>query len=449
MRITRIAVEKLFGVFDHNVELTKNNGITIIIGENGLGKTVILESINAFFGKNFKFFYELKFNQFSFHFDTREVWHLTKENKEGVITLYISKDDLTKPNNKIKPIKLAQELTSSNKNRHYRDIHFRDRELIDRMEYENLRAHELMSAQQLERHLWMQRRYIEHNRYGEIYDQKDITPPKWYLDGIQKVNIRLIETQRIITVKEIGGDAYVNTVSNCSNELKNIITKAVQEAADVTSSLDSSYPNRLIKKFKQSTQETFDQLNDELLKLDNRRKLLSSAGLVVDTQDSDLAKINEGQEGLIALLKLYIEDSYKKLDPYEDLSKKIQLFRGIVNKRFKHKTLEVNKDTGLTFRSKITKDDDGRFAEFPSSKLSSGEQHELVLFYKLIFNSKAGDMILIDEPELSLHISWQNKFIRDLKEVTSMNDVSIIIATHSPDIIDDNWDLRVELVGIE
>lgn len=447
MKITRITVDKLFGVFDHDVELTKNNGITIIIGENGLGKTVILESINAFFGKNFKFFYELKFQQFSFHFDTKEVWNLTKENKDGTISLFISKDDLTKTHSKTKPVKLAQEITSP-RSRHYREINYRDRDLIEHIEYENLRVHE-MSTQQLDRIMWMQRRAIERNRYGEIYDQKDITPPKWYLDGIQKVNIRLIETQRIITIKEIGGDAYVNTVSNCSNELKNIITKAVQEAADVTSSLDSSYPNRLIKKFKQSTQETFDQLNDELLKLDNRRKLLSSAGLVVDTQDSDLAKINEGQKGLIALLKLYIEDSYKKLDPYEDLSKKIQLFRGIVNKRFKHKTLEVNKDTGLTFRSKITKDEHGKYAEFPSSKLSSGEQHELVLFYKLIFNSRAGDMILIDEPELSLHISWQNKFIRDLKEVTSMNDVSIIIATHSPDIIDDNWDLRVELVGIE
>jgi len=449
LKITRISVEKLFGVFDHNIELTKNNSITIIIGENGLGKTVILESINAFFGKNFKFFFELKFQQFSFHFDTKETWHLTKEIKEGTITLFISRDDHgAKSTSKTKPVKLAQEITNP-RNLHYREMHIRDRDLLERMEYENIRAHEL-HEQQMERLLWMQQRRIhERYRYGEFYDQKDITPPKWYLDGIQKVNIRLIETQRIITVKEIGGDAYVNTVSNCSNELKNIITRAVQEAADVTSSLDSSYPNRLIKKFKQSTQETFDQLNDELLKLDNRRKLLSSAGLVIDNQDSDLAKINEGQEGLIALLKLYIEDSYKKLDPYEELSKKIQLFRGIVNKRFKHKTLEVNKDTGLTFRSKITKDELGKFAEFPSSKLSSGEQHELVLFYKLIFNSKAGDMILIDEPELSLHISWQNKFIRDLKEVTSMNDVSIIIATHSPDIIDDNWDLRVELVGVE
>ncbi len=71
------------------------------------------------------------------------------------------------------------------------------------------------------------------------------------------------------------------------------------------------------------------------------------------------------------------------------------------------------------------------------------------MFYELIFNTKVGDMIFIDEPELSLHITWQNKFINDLKEVTSMNSVAVVIATHSPDIIDKNWDLRVELEGLE
>ena len=99
--------------------------------------------------------------------------------------------------------------------------------------------------------------------------------------------------------------------------------------------------------------------------------------------------------------------------------------------------------------SSLKRDENNNHEEIAPSKLSSGEQNELVLFYKLIFHAAKGDMILIDEPELSLHISWQNKFIQDLIEVTSINDVSIIIATHSPDIIDENWDLKVELLGVE
>ena len=127
----------------------------------------------------------------------------------------------------------------------------------------------------------------------------------------------------------------------------------------------------------------------------------------------------------------------------------LALFMDIINKRFKHKKLEINHENGFVFRSTIKKDKSEKYETMLPSKLSSGEQNEIILFYKLIFNSKSGDMILIDEPELSLHISWQNKFIKDLEDVTSMNDVNIVIATHSPDIIDENWDLKVELVGLE
>ncbi|EGQ8541534.1 AAA family ATPase [Vibrio parahaemolyticus] len=103
----------------------------------------------------------------------------------------------------------------------------------------------------------------------------------------------------------------------------------------------------------------------------------------------------------------------------------------------------------MVFESSIISDKSGKAQIIPQSKLSSGEQNELILFYKLIFNTEDGDLILIDEPELSLHISWQNKFINDLKEVTSLTDVSIVIATHSPDIIDENWHLKVQLKGVE
>jgi len=66
-----------------------------------------------------------------------------------------------------------------------------------------------------------------------------------------------------------------------------------------------------------------------------------------------------------------------------------------------------------------------------------------------LFKTDSNSLILIDEPEVSLHISWQNSFIKDLKEITKLNDLDIVIATHSPDIIADNWNLKVELKGLE
>ncbi|MBE4352978.1 AAA family ATPase [Vibrio parahaemolyticus] len=240
-----------------------------------------------------------------------------------------------------------------------------------------------------------------------------------------------------------------SSVSIYSEDLKSKIEAARKESSEVTLQLDSSYPNRLIEKIRKGSSESFEDLNDALQDLDRRRKFISSTGIVVNSNDSELTQIKEEQKDLVNTLKLYIDDSHKKLDPYDSLAEKIDLFRKIINKRFKHKELVVNEKDGMVFESSIISDKSGKAQIIPQSKLSSGEQNELILFYKLIFNTEDGDLILIDEPELSLHISWQNKFINDLKEVTSLTDVSIVIATHSPDIIDENWHLKVQLKGVE
>lgn len=79
--------------------------------------------------------------------------------------------------------------------------------------------------------------------------------------------------------------------------------------------------------------------------------------------------------------------------------------------------------------------------------LSSGEQHELVILYELLFRTSDNSLILIDEPELSQHVAWQEKFVNDLEEMAEISHFRAILATHSPEIIADRWDLAVELNG--
>ncbi len=273
--------------------------------------------------------------------------------------------------------------------------------------------------------------------------------PTWFKEARKRISIRLIETQRIITAKERGGESYVNRVTKSANELSELIAEIDKVASQTTTELDGTFPNRLVRKLRQGATDSFEGLNAALSELDDRRRKLSSLGLLEVTADTDILRVDEGQRDLSSALKLYIDDSHKKLAPYDEIASKLELFKGIVNKRFKHKELEVDRKTGFVFRSTVKRDEKGKLEAIPPLKLSSGEQNELILFYELIFKSSRGDLIFIDEPEVSLHISWQNKFIDDLKEITSINKVSIVIATHSPDIIGENWDLKVELKGVE
>ncbi len=117
---------------------------------------------------------------------------------------------------------------------------------------------------------------------------------------------------------------------------------------------------------------------------------------------------------------------------------KMEFFAKIINSRFYNKQMHINDTEGIVFTISGGKTLDAK-------NLSSGEQQILVLLYELLFKVKSDTLILIDEPELSLHVVWQQEFLRDLQDIIRLVGFDVLIATHSPQIIHDRWDLAVEL----
>lgn len=80
------------------------------------------------------------------------------------------------------------------------------------------------------------------------------------------------------------------------------------------------------------------------------------------------------------------------------------------------------------------------------ASLSSGEQQLVVLFTALWFNPTAieSNVLIIDEPELSLHLRWQEMFVDALLRAHS--GLQLVLATHSPSIILDRDDRARELI---
>lgn len=70
-------------------------------------------------------------------------------------------------------------------------------------------------------------------------------------------------------------------------------------------------------------------------------------------------------------------------------------------------------------------------------QLSSGEKQMLVILLTVLVQDEQPCALFMDEPEISLHIEWQQqliKFIRDLNP-----HVQIILTTHSPAVIMNGW----------
>jgi predicted ATP-binding protein involved in virulence len=140
-------------------------------------------------------------------------------------------------------------------------------------------------------------------------------------------------------------------------------------------------------------------------------------------------------------LSVYVEDTVQKLDSLSKLQSRIELFVELIKQRFSVKDVIVSKEDGFSISF--------RGANVPLDKLSSGEQHQLVLFFELLFELRENALILIDEPELSLHVAWQKKFIADLHRIIALNKFDVILATHSPQLISRWTNLVVELGRVD
>ncbi|MBR0274539.1 MAG: AAA family ATPase [Bacteroidaceae bacterium] len=73
--------------------------------------------------------------------------------------------------------------------------------------------------------------------------------------------------------------------------------------------------------------------------------------------------------------------------------------------------------------------------------LSSGEKQMLIILLTALVENREPYVLLMDEPEISLHIEWQQRL---LELITDLNpNAQIILTTHSPAVIMSGWADRV------
>jgi hypothetical protein len=155
---------------------------------------------------------------------------------------------------------------------------------------------------------------------------------------------------------------------------------------------------------------------------------------IVNEYEKDLITLPIDTDNILnikeTIRQKYIDRAFEIDKPSEAL-KELQnyiakIFDGL-DLTFNLSSIDYNKDIVLF------KDSNG--IEFDINDLSTGEKTLLSKVLYLFFEDYKDKVILIDEPELSLHPSWQNKVLQIYKNFAKLNTCQIIIATHSPHII--------------
>lgn len=110
-----------------------------------------------------------------------------------------------------------------------------------------------------------------------------------------------------------------------------------------------------------------------------------------------------------------------------EIENRKNIFFEILSVLFQHKKLSVNETNEI-----VVATEDGR--QFPIELLSSGEKQLLIILGNaLLLKENETHIYIADEPELSLHIEWQEKLVSSIRRLSP--NAQIIFATHSPDIV--------------
>lgn len=405
--IKAFKIESLFGIFNHEI-LLKEDGLTIIHGENGIGKTIFLELISNFVNDNLKGLSKVPFKSFSIIFSDNSI--ILLETKK-VIYVNSSRTDffISLVNNGFIHDKVKIRLQ------------------------ENIYQKSLKYDSELNRHI---------QKITPVSKFKGLLKDK--LMKLSDLNLHYLNTQRIIQFNENNQNKTTFRIKKVAQDLTRLRNTRMAEFTTFSYSSGSEYLSRLYDI--QNNKEVFtkDILVEKLNYFSKIRDEYKKLGLISSDDDSNWTVepeyLNDNfLERQIDSIKLFIIDIDRKIKFFEDLAKRIRLFKDMIEDNFSYKRFEICNACGFHIKSKIT----GRKIELEN--LSSGEQHWLILFYELIFKTNKDNYILIDEPEISLHIKWQERFLDDLYEIMEMNNFKTIIATHSPSIINGYWKNTISL----
>lgn len=424
--IKSFTVEGLFETI--NIRILFEDNKIILIGENGLGKTQILNLFYYTLERNFIRLSEFNFKKIIIEFAQEKV-EITKEdvdklakevfsdpvvkdfvdefgyshfeylrnkfNKYGGNSFLIEREfDYNKKYRKFSLSRIFNSFEKINKNQY---LNFQ--ESIRRCNVSiltNIQGYDIMYFPTYRR--------VEEDLYNLGYDENNIS----FNDEETLIQFGMNDVQK----------KFSDIETTIDRQLKEGLAQFTKDILNVV--IEESVPQKNI----------FDKINEEDIDI-----ILSRVGNLLPQAQKDSVKsiiVNKQYRNPLSgyLLQKLIEIYEKQ----KELDSSVKVFRDVCNKYLINKELFYDESAIKIFvKSNFTGD------AIKLSKLSSGEKQIISIFSKVYLSAKEKRFIvLFDEPELSLSIIWQKQLLPDI--INSQKCNFLFAVTHSPFIFDNELD---------
>lgn len=450
--IKRFKITNLFGF--RTVEISFENNIKILIGENGLGKTTVLNSLYYLLNKMYTRLSKIDFEIIEVEFINGTTISFSKLELESYLEYKDSTRD-NRHNRRIPPSILRQieqldttliseklvkteKLTSPTENiiqnfideNHIRkfapdNIMIREifRLLTESFSYEifnnidsirnelNFSILYLPTYRRVEedlKNLGAFRKKINqhsnsHDYYEEIEEDMEVTDDTLIHFGMEDV------TQRVINIETEIEKSTITGFSKLTGEMLSQLLRGFPEIQD-----------EIIEELDENTVKIILHRVGSNLSAHDRKNIIN----LLDAKKS----LKEKKELVYFISKLI--DIYNEHKHLDDAVKNFRdvCNRYLIDKQFRYDESSIDLD--------LYRNDTDERVEL--NKLSSGEKQIISIFSKVYLEKNDNLIVLFDEPELSLSLPWQEQLLPDI--INSKKCEFLLSVTHSPFIFKNELD---------
>lgn len=455
VNLRKVFVGRLFDRFDYSIDFTENgrdkSGITIITAPNGYGKSTLLRLVDDLMGGRYAQLSRTTFSQ------------LVIEASDGsgvMVERRVVKDDLE---NEQPILRITQVLTKKRaKSAAKTPWDIKITPLVDSDLDDDYGAHTppyMQMERIIERELGYRRisarewqdpndgrvygrdelaRLFEEHQAGGLVHRK--SEPSWLTEFRSAISVLYIPANRLRTAIRSSGPRRPRggeMVEVISDRVMDQIRRFNGRYAFMGRSQEQQFPSKVIDALNAGQVVQHSEVMSLMEEVRNQEAEYQSLGLLSEGQTRRVS-LGINDKSALLVLGIYLKDIKSKLQSLRETAERLKIFIETLNSMLLFKRLKLTQDIGFQVVG-----DNGQI--IPLRALSSGEQHLIVLLGEIIFESVESRVVLLDEPEISFHPEWQELFPKVLEQVVMLNQCMIVMATHSPTLIQDKWDSVVEL----